>query len=216
MEVQNHGNMFEDKVIQAVTGKTKSEYQKLIEGAYTSAMDIFKNVFSDIDRSIKVCKDGKGIGCGDMLRFMYHCKNTEFIITVGCWKQISSTHKRYYEIYDFYMSPEHYQTIWGGLTEEVVRDFVEYVKGIPEGKAAQLANRQLWKAKRQSLYDQYNKGLAAIDAKIDSKTQRRVQCSLKLEEMIAVGIPYHKYTTEYLGIQLPYEQESSPRTFARS
>jgi hypothetical protein len=214
MEVQNHGVVFEDNVIFAITGKTKTEYQQLSEGSYTSSMDIVNGSFCDTDMSVKVSKNGKGIACGDILRFLRHCRDNDFTMVVGSWKQHTPTTKRYSEIYEFYITPAMYKAILGNLTEDVLKPFVDYVKGIPEGKQAQLANRQLWKQKRSDLYNQCGGGIISIDAKIDSKTQRRVQCSLKLDEMISAGIEFHKYTTNYKGISLPYEQKSPSRTFS--
>lgn len=111
MEVQSHGVLFEDDVIYKITGKRKAEYQTLLEGAYTSSLDIYKGLYSDANYSIKVSKGGKGIGCGHILRFMRHCRDTEFTMVVGCWNQINPTTKRYNDIYEFYMSPQHYTTL---------------------------------------------------------------------------------------------------------
>jgi hypothetical protein len=213
MEVQKHGVVFEDEVIFQITGKRKAEYEKLLPGAYTSSLDIAKGIQSDYNYSIKVCKDGKTIGCGDLLRFYRHCRDTEFIIVVGCWQQVDPTTKRYYLIYEFTVTSDDFNKFWGDIKEEHLVPFVEWVKSIPEGKDAQLSNRKCWKQKRRETY-QHGRGLVSIDAKIDSKTQRRVQCSVKLAELIKNGIPHIKYTTDYKGIKLPYEQISAPRTFS--
>lgn len=213
MEVQNHGVLFEDSVIRAITGLSKNEYQDKLENAYTASMDIVKGVESDANFSIKVSKDGKSIGCGDILRFIRHCRDDEFTMVVGAWRQVTPEKKVYNSIYEFYITPQHYSKLWSGITEDVVKPFVEYVKGIPEGKAAQLANRKLWKEHRQKIYDTYGRGLCAIDAKIDSKNQRRVQCSIKIDKLIEAGIGYSKYETAYKNITLPYEQHSGPRQF---
>jgi hypothetical protein len=134
-------------------------------------------------------------------------------MVVGAWKQITPVIKRYDTIYEFNITPANYTTLWSGITEEVLKPFVEYVKSIEPGKSAQMANRRLWKERRQSIYDTYGQGLCAIDAKIDSKTQRRVQCSIKIDKLISSGIGYSKYEEEYKGIKLPYEQNSGPRQF---
>jgi hypothetical protein len=212
-EVQQHGNLFEDSVIRAITGLSKKEYQTKLPNAYTASMDIVKGINSDADYSIKVSKEGKSIGCGDILRFIRHCVNDEFTIVVGSWKQVSPKIKRYDAIYEFNICPANYAILWKNITEEVMQPFVFYVKSIEPGKGAQLANRQLWKEQRQQIYDTYGQGLCAIDAKIDSKNQRRVQCSIKIDELITSGIGYYKYETEYNGIKLPYEQISGPRQF---
>jgi len=213
MEVQNHGVLFEDSVIRAITGLSKDEYQLLLENAYTASMDVVKGIKSEVNYSVKVSKDGKSIGCGDVLRFIRHARDDEFTMVVGAWRQITPEVKRYDTIYEFNIRPADYPTLWAGITEEAVRPFVEYVKSIPPGKEAQLANRKLWKQHRQAIYDTYGQGLCAIDAKIDSKNQRRVQCSIKIDKLINSGIEYVKYETEYKGITLPYEQASSPRQF---
>jgi hypothetical protein len=213
MEVQNHGVLFEDSVIRAITGLSKDEYQTLLENAYTASMDVVKGIESDVNYSVKVSKDGKSIGCGDVLRFIRHTRDDEFTMVVGAWQQITPTVKRYDTIYEFNIRPTDYATLWASITEDVVQPFVEYVKSIPPGKEAQMSNRKLWKERRQAIYDTYGQGLCAIDAKIDSKNQRRVQCSIKIDKLIDSGIDYIRYETDYRGIKLPYEQTSSPRQF---
>jgi hypothetical protein len=216
MEVQVHGNLFEDKIIFEHTGLTKKQYQELPNNSYTSAFDITKGIMSTYNISVKTLKEGKAIGCGDILRFIDHCYNSDFTIVAGCWKQITPTHKRFYEILEFYITPDLQKIMCGGFTVKNIKPFVDYVKSIPDGKAAQMKNQRLWKEKRQELYNNCKPGLLRIDAKIDSKNQRRVQCSLVIDEMIAAKIPYTKYTNKYKGIILPYEQKSPPRKFKKT
>jgi len=213
MEVQNHGVLFEDSIIRAITGLSKDEYQTKLENAYTASMDVVKGIESDANYSVKVSKGGKSIGCGDILRFIRHCRDDEFTMVVGAWCQVSPTVKRYSAIYEFDIRPTDYVKLWNSITEEVMQPFVDYVKSIAPGKTAQMANRQEWKKRRQAIYEIYGRGLCAVDAKIDSKNQRRVQCSIKINELINSGIEHRKYETEYKGITLPYEQTSSPRQF---
>ena len=44
----------------------------------------------------------------------------------------------------------------------------------------------------------------SINAKIDGKKQRRVQCGFNIKKMIKAGIPYKVYTKKYKNIDLPY------------
>ena len=67
MEVQAHGNYFEDIKTREITGMSKDEYDNLKDNGYTSSMDIVKGLHSDIDISIKTAK-GKKVDCGDILR----------------------------------------------------------------------------------------------------------------------------------------------------
>lgn len=212
MEVQNHGIVFENIIIQSITGISKDDYQKLIPGSYTSAMDIHEDVLSDKFYSIKVSKNGNNIDCGDIIRFLHHLKTQEFVMLVGCWKQSSSQIKSYYQITEFHFTPDDYTKIIGSICMESLKDFVEYVKSIPAGKEGQIQNSKIWKEKRNLILKGTN-SIIKINAKIDSKNQRRVQCSLSLRDLITSNITHNTYNVEYKGIELPYKQISSPRFF---
>lgn len=209
-EVQSHGFEFEDQIIRVITNLSKEQYQPLLEGAYTSSWDIAKGVHSDVNYSIKTSKEGKSIDSGDILRMVRHCRDTPFTFVVGAYRQIGNI-KRYSNILEFDITPDNYQTLWGGITEDALKPFVQYVKDIPRGPQGQADNKKLWKQKRQEIYTAHGKGLFKIAAKIGSDNQRRVQCSVKIADLIQAEIPYRKYETEYKGLQLPYEQISPPR-----
>ena len=53
MEVQAHGNYYEDLKTKQITGLSKEEYDALKENGYTSGMDIMKGLLSVSDYSIK-------------------------------------------------------------------------------------------------------------------------------------------------------------------
>lgn len=214
-EVQLHGNQFEDVLIQQITGLTKKEYEKKISGGYTSPLDLHEGILCSFNGSVK-STGGDGVGCGDILRFMGHCQNTPFKFIVAQWNQVDSQHKVFERVYEFDFTPEVYNKLFGDLTLDVITPFVQYVKSIPEGKAAQLANRSIWKQKRKDIQTAYNTGLISIDAKIDSKSQRRVQCGVKISNLINAGINYSVFTDNYQGIDLPYVIYSRPRTFKKS
>jgi hypothetical protein len=213
VEVQNHGVLFEDSVVRSITGFSKAEYQPKLPHAYFATMDVVKGVESDVNYSIKVSK-GRDIGCGNILRFIEHCKDTEFTMVVGVWQQISPLVKQYNCIYEFDIVPDHYKLLWEDVDKETVEQFVEYVKSVPYGPDGQRAHRKLWKQKRKEIYETYGQGLCQIDAKIDSKRQRRVQGRFRIKDLVAAeAITHRKYKTEYRGIALPYEQASGPRQF---
>jgi hypothetical protein len=211
VEVQNHGVLFEDSVVNAITGFSKVEYQTKLDHAYFATMDVVKGIESNANYSVKVSK-GRDIGCGNILRFIEHCKDSEFTMVVGVWQQVAPTVKRYNCIYEFDIVPDHYNLIWANVDKATVEQFVNYVKSIPHGPEGQKAHKKLWKQKRREIYDAYGQGLCQIDAKIDSKKQRRVQGRFRIKDLItATAIPHRKYETEYRGIALPYEQASGPR-----
>jgi hypothetical protein len=212
-EVQNHGNLFEAEIIKTRTGYTKEDYQNLMEGGYTSSFDMAEGVGnSEGNYSIKVT-GSRSIGCGDILRFFKHCRDSEFTMVLGVWKQISKTQKKYSEIYEIKFDPKTCKNVWGNMTADMLEPFVEYVKSIESGKEAQIANRKLWKEKRKAIYDKVEGCVMKIDAKINSKNQRRVQCSVTIDALVNAGLTVNKYTNNYYTITLPYVQDSTPRTF---
>jgi len=211
--VQGHGDDFENKIHIVVHGKTKKEYETLIEGGYISKFDIVKGILATFNGSVKVT-NGNGVGCGDILRMYKGTQDNEIIFIVGVWKQISKKVKEYNKVYEFYIDPSYHNLLWGGMQLYTLENFNSYVKNISYGKKGQLLNQKLWKEKRKNIYDWEGRGLMSIDAKIDSKNQRRVQCSFKIKEMIKVGISYKEFVDEYRGISLPYIQDNAPaRTF---
>ena len=84
MEVQAHGNYFEDLKIRELTGFRKDEYDSMKDNGYTSSMDIVKGLHSDKDVSIKTAK-GRKVDCGDILR---RRSETEYDIIIGVWDQV--------------------------------------------------------------------------------------------------------------------------------
>lgn len=210
--MQAHGFVFENRIVELITNTAANEYRNSLPGKYSAEFDIAA-VNGGVPYSIKVSKGGGSIGCGDIIRFYLACKSTPFCMIVGSWRQCSGT-KLFYEITEVQITPDQHETLWGRLPLDKLVDFVEYVKAIPSGPAGQLANKALWKQKREQLYSEFNQGLVSINAKIDSKKQRRVQAAMKLQDII-ISLPSTRYIHNYKGIPLPYAIDSAPRTFKK-
>lgn len=199
------GTAFEERIIQAKTGLSKSQtgiknnsIHDIPAGTYVSNNGVnvvTKNV------SCKATKDNS-VDCGDISRFFNETtKDEDLEIVVGEYEK-SGNVASFNKITVFSISKEHQKTLWGGISSGVLNEFDEYVKSIPHGRAGQEANIQVWKDKRQAIYDTYNQGKMKIAAKIDKKKQRRVQCTFNIKDMIEAGIPYDVYTDQYEGIKI--------------
>lgn len=208
---QNHGEIWEDLVVQNITGLPKKEYDQTKPNGYTSKWDIDKPY--DL-MSIKTT-GGDGVGMGDIERFYDSIDPTTqtepWTLGVAVYEQIDDTYKEFQKVYEFDIDPVNHQAIFTSIPKQEITKFAEYVRTIPEGKSAQMANRKLWKEKRTALFEQYGKKLANIDAKIDSRTQRRTQCSVKISDLLSSGIPYTIYNESYKDITLPLRIESPRR-----
>ena len=183
MEVQAHGNYYEDLKTRQITGLGKAEYDALKESGYTSGMDIMKGLLSAYDYSIKTT-NGNKIDCGDILR---RRQETDYNLVVGCYSQVGDN-KVFYSEYTFYIRPEHERKLWGKMNYNQLAEYVDYIKNIPAGKNAQQETKTERTVLKNCIEDK--NALVKIHPKVDSKKQRRVQCSVKIKELIKADIPY--------------------------
>ena len=129
MEVQAHGNYYEDLKIKELTGFSKEEYDSLKDNGYTSSMDVVKGLHSDKNISIKTAK-GKKVDCGDILR---RRSETEYDIIIGLYNQVGDT-KVFHTEYTFHITPDIEQKLWGKMNYNLLAEYVDYIKSIPSGK----------------------------------------------------------------------------------
>ena len=183
MEVQAHGNYYEDLKTRQITGLSKVDYDALKENGYTSGMDIMKGLLSISDYSIKTT-NGNKIDCGDVLR---RRQETDYNLVVGCYSQVGEN-KVFHTEYTFYIKPEHEQKLWGRMNYNLLAEYVNYIKNIPAGKKAQQETKTERTVLKNCISDK--NALVKIHPKVDSKKQRRVQCSVKIKELIKADIPY--------------------------
>ena len=125
MEVQAHGNKYEDIKIRELTGLGKKEYDKLKKNGYTSVFDISKGLHSDVDISIKTAK-GNSIDSGDIRRMRSH---SEYDVIVAQWEQVTPTKKVFHTEYRFHIKPEHEELLWGTMNYDLLNEFNEYIRG---------------------------------------------------------------------------------------
>tara|TARA_X000001382_G_scaffold114328_1_gene92600 strand:- start:327 stop:932 length:606 start_codon:yes stop_codon:yes gene_type:complete len=196
MEVQAHGNVYEDCVIRERTDMSKDEYDALKPNGYTSEFDLSKGLVVDYNGSIKTTKNNN-ICCSDVVRKMTH---TNYRLIVGQYAQVGEE-KVFHTEYEFFITPDDDKVLWGKMDIQEVREFVDYVKSIPSGKEAQLST----KSQRQVLQEQAqdSSALFKLNPKVDSKNQRRVQCSLHIDKLIAAGVKYIKKDINYIVISAP-------------
>ena len=185
MEVQAQGNYYEDLKTRQITGLSKVYYDSLKENGYTSGMDIMKGLLSISDYSIKTT-NGNKIDCGDVLR---RRQETDYILVVGVYEQVGDN-KVFHTEYTFYIKPEHEQKLWGRMNYNQLAEYVDYIKNIPAGKEAQQETKTERTVLKNCVEDK--KALFKIHPKVDSKKQRRVQCSLNIKELLKADIPCYK------------------------
>lgn len=230
MSSQIHGDIFENEIIKSTInfpciselhkGKNKDiclcnkkQLDMLKEKKHIDPLDIPKGTYNGFtyETNTSVKSTGKnGIGCGDIIKFTQHILEDTLDLVVGRYNQYPKF-KEVYEIIVFHVKPSDCKKLWGSLNLNGVSEFVDYVKSIPKGRTAQAENSNIWKEKRAVLLEGTG-SILAIDAKIDSKSQRRVQCGLKLDELLLSGVDYTRYSERYNdNLILPYRIENNPQ-----
>ena len=184
--VQAHGEFYEDLKTREYTGFGKKEYDALKgKGGYTSSMDIVKGLHADKNRSVKTAKGNK-VDCGDIFKRM---NEKEYDFVVGQWRQ-KGDNKIFHTEYIFNITPEDCDKLWGSMKYELVEEYDTFIKSIPHGKEAQQATKVERTSRKKILADK--NAQMVIHPKVDSKKQRRVQCSFKIDKLIASGVKYTK------------------------
>ena len=190
-EVQAHGNKYEDYKIRRLTGYSKEDYDKLKKNGYTSVFDLVKGLHVDFDGGIKKTTSSNTICCSDIQRMYGH---GDYTLIVGVYDQVNNK-KVFHTEYEFYIKKEDFSKLWGDTSVEKLNEYVDKVKSIEHGKEAQAEYQKVAEVWKQSVAD--DNALFVINPKVDSKKQRRVQCSLHIDRLIAAGIDYDKRSIDY-------------------
>mgnify|MGYP001208330226 CR=1 FL=1 len=200
MEVQAHGNKYEDIKIRELTGLSKKEYDKLKKNGYTSVFDISKGLYSDVNISIKTV-GGNSVNCGDIRRMRSH--STEYDIIIAQWNQVTPTMKEFYTEYIFHIKPEHEELLWGTMNYDLINEFNEYIKSYDGTNADRDARKQERQEYQNKIQDQ--NALMKINPKMTHKSLR-TQCTVHIDKLIATGV-------EYSVKPIRIVTDSKPRTF---
>lgn len=161
-EEQQHGFAFEDWV-----------KRTFFDIHYTSEWDIPKELNPTPENgpiSIKTAKWGGGVGFGDASR-QFQINHT-FTLIVGFWEQ-KGGHKEIVKIVETIVRQEAWRSLWQPITLDNIESLDRTIKDrttTPE-QARKMAQNILGQ-------DPFSTASFTLNPKIDSKKQRRLQCSL--------------------------------------
>ena len=200
MEVQAHGNKYEDIKTRELTGLSKKEYDKLKKNGYTSVFDISKGLHSDVDISIKTT-GGNSVNSGDIRRMRSH---SEYDLIVAQWEQVTPTKKVFHTEYRFHIKPEHEELLWGTNSMEKINEYVSKVSSV-DYKNEEAKNRYYNEQKKPWLEELAwdDNALMKPRPKVDS-SQARVQCAVHIDKLLKSGV-------EYSVSPIRIELQSTPR-----
>jgi len=210
VEVQSHGFSFEKWV--------RANFFAGYSGNYMQEWDVPKEFnrhkmipeeLRGIPVSVKTAKYGSPIGLGDVLR--QRNIDEPFLMIVGFWRQRSQSEKWFEEIGWAKFTPVDWSSLWGSLTLSQITKIDRIVKDLACHYSVVRKQAQEWKKTVAST----SGSQIVINPKIDSKKQRRIQCSLPFRVFWeAAGREAQRSDCPAL-FDLPFENPiiSSSRTF---
>lgn len=132
--------------------------------------------------SIKTTKAGT-IGLSDARQFWHSFNLVPYRILIGRYWQDRNI-KVFDAIHEIILQPYYRADLLGEISEAEINDFHEGLKAFGPGREQQrLASA--W-AQEQKRALQHKVGFVALNPKIDSKNQRRLQCSVTLTNLASI------------------------------
>ena len=190
---QAHGFRFEKSVIE--------ELNLIPEKSYTAKWDAYGP--DSIPISIKCISLTGNVDCGSITRMFEHFLDPGWDMIVG-----RHLNKVLQSVYRYTFTKEVCDALIGQLTLEDVKEFDTQVKGYPKGYHEEARKyAKTWKTENKP-----RMGLLTVQPKIDSKTQRRVQCGINRSTLIKL-FPTKPYEplVRLIGKDFGREEEVSRR-----
>jgi len=210
VEVQYHGFTFEKWV--------RDTFFDEYEGSYIQNWDIppekntqecIPSEYRNLPVSVKTAKYGSPIGLGDVRR--QRGINVPFLMIVGFWKQKTPSEKWFEEIGVALLTTSTWSGLWGALSFDEIAEIDSQIKDLSlhYGTARQTAKE--WKSKCVGS----SGAEIVINPKIDSKKQRRIQCSIPFNTFwrIAGRVPVPTKSPSLFGVSFENPVISGSRSF---
>ena len=210
VEVQGHGFTFEKWVRDTFfSGYVGNYMAKWDVPAEANRDELVPLAWRQLPVSIKTAKFGSPIGLGDVLR--QRQIDVPFLMIAGFWRQRTPEEKWIEEIGVAAFPSAAWAALWGDLSLEHLRALDLVVKDLSQHYREVRRHARAWKKTTA----QVGTSGFVLNPKIDSKSQRRVQCSLPFGVFWqAVGrAPAPSDDPKLFEVSFPNPIRSSARSF---
>lgn len=200
---QAHGKRFEDFI--KASGRFDGSADK--GRSPTSGFDIEARFDRECGLPTSVKSTGSDIvSLSDARRFV--SLSVPYRMLVGRYWQVGAR-KEFREVHEFILPAEATRRLIGSLTQATVDSFHNGLLAFPAGQHRQARS---WARAQKQLLAGVETCLV-LNPKIDSKSQRRLQCSVRLSTLIEIAGVYGKYQlhTESIGATVLPIIQNSPR-----
>lgn len=204
-EVQRHGLDFE-------TWVRTTFFDGYRPADYTQKWDIPAHINRDhggVPVNPKAAKYRASVDLGDALR--QFDIDEPFILVIGYWRQEGAA-KRFVNIVAPRIEPETWHALWGPVT----RADLERLDALVKDRSLDYREARR-RAHAMKNAPPFSEATFAINPKIDSRGQRRIQCSLRFADVFKFLAPEsdaREQTPPALwGVEFPGPLDSPPRSF---
>lgn len=191
-EVQAHGLVFEHWVADTFFDSYRSP-------GYTAKWDLPAEVnrlpdpaLAGLPANPKAVKFRTAVGLGDALR-QYDIEEP-FLLILGYWEQHTPQEKRFVKLLAPRIEPAAWRALWGPVTRADLEAFDALIKD--RSLSVAEVRRRAQEMKRRP---PFSEAIFVLNPKIDSKGQRRLQCSLRYADVFT-----------HLAPELSAEREAAP------
>jgi len=146
-----------------------------------------ENKFNNQENISIKTSSNNNIDCGDILRFHNGDFTRNYTIILLRYIQ-SGNLKIIKEIIEINYNEELRNYLFGSITEDKLTEYVQAIKSIPKGPVSNDI-KTTYKKHKNKLQKHYNMHIN-ISPKVDSSTQRRVQCSIPKVDQIISRFPH--------------------------
>ncbi len=119
---------------------------------------------------------GSYVDCGSVLRFFDYDRSEKHTMIVFRYEQKGDV-RAISEVVEISLTPEVMETLFGKVTREQIEALDTYVKSIPRN--GRTVEHQVTYKKMAKEIQATSGGWISYAPKVDSKTQRRLQCSIR-------------------------------------
>lgn len=206
-EVQLHGFDFENWIKKTFFAEFSVSYSnKWDVPAEFNRLGIVPEAFRNLPVSMKTCKNRSPIAFGDALRQIEI--DEDFLLIVGFWEQ-SGGDKNFVAVEAVKITAQSWRNLFQPLTEAELKLFDSTIK-----------NKELHYAEVRKMAKEIKQSFAPtkiiLNPKIDSKMQRRLQCSLPFNVFWNDFVKkecYKNFECSLFGVRVPTPFVSGQRVF---
>jgi hypothetical protein len=213
-EVQKHGFIWEENICKCVYGTTDEEYNN-IPYTYKTDLPSKYNHLNNVDIAIKTTGTFNTVCMSDP-KNLYKKVDTynKFHLCVLIYKQIDKDIKKLEQIIEINLTNSR-KKLFGDNTLNDIMEYEEKIKSIAKNRHPTKQENEELDILQDNL--QKKSGVIKFNRKIDSKTQRRLQCSFnKFQDFIKNNkeiIIAQSNNNIFRGCKIINEIKSAPRKF---